>query len=85
VAALGVERGGFRVGIKRERNVLGGESAGKDGERGVHARIVTDGKVEVKQKAKIFLSPITLGGVQAVHYYPERSGGFFVLGPSGLG
>jgi hypothetical protein len=54
VAALGVERGGFRVGIKRERNVLGGESAGKDGERGVHARIVTDGKVEVKQKAKIF-------------------------------
>ncbi len=60
VAALGVERGGFRASIERERNVLGGESAGKDGERGVHARIVTDGGWKSIGKMKFFLRPITL-------------------------
>ena len=48
VTALGVERCGFRVLVKVERDVLGSESAGKDGERGVHARIVPDAGWKVK-------------------------------------
>ncbi len=36
VATVNIERRGGSTGIERERKVLGGESTGKDGERGVH-------------------------------------------------
>ena len=41
VTGLGIERGGRRVGIERERKILGGKRTGKDGERSVHIGIVT--------------------------------------------
>ena len=40
VAVLNIERRGGGVGIEGEGNVLGGEGAGEDGERSVHALIV---------------------------------------------
>jgi len=43
VAGLGVERCRFSVLVEREREVFGCECLGEDGERGVHARIVTQG------------------------------------------
>jgi len=42
VTLLHIEGSGFSRGVEGERKVLGGESAGEDGERTVHARIVTD-------------------------------------------
>ena len=36
VATINVERRGGSIRVERHRQVLGGESAGKDGERGVH-------------------------------------------------
>ena len=66
VTRLHIERCGFSVLGEGERNVLGCESLGEDGERGVHAYIVTDVGGEVNPQTKIFLRPITSGYYQAV-------------------
>ena len=66
VTRLHIERCGFSVLGEGERNVLGCESAGEDGERGVHAHIVTDAGEEVNPQTKFILSPITSGYYQAV-------------------
>ena len=49
VTLFHIEGGGFSRGVKGERKVLGCESAGEDGERTVHARIVTDEGGRVKR------------------------------------
>ena len=67
VTGLDIERCGFSVLGEGERNVLGCESLGKDGERGVHAYIVTDAGGEVNSQTKFILRPITSGYYQGVH------------------
>ena len=47
VAGLDIKRGGLRLAVKGERQVFGGESAGKDGERIVHGVILPHGGMEV--------------------------------------
>jgi len=55
VATLDVERGGVGLAVEGEGNVLGGESAGEDGERGVHAYIVTDARRIARGEERFFL------------------------------
>ena len=55
VTLLDIEGRGFRLRVKAKGQVLGGESAGENGERSVHARIVTDGMRGVNPQQKNIL------------------------------
>ena len=71
VASLDIERCRGCVGIEGKGKILGGESAGEDGERGVHAVILPQVWGSVKRKGKSFLRPITFELVRG--YYPAPS------------
>jgi len=59
VAGLDIERCRGSLRVKGERKVFGGESAGEDGERGVHAVILPQVRGQVKRNGKSFLRPVT--------------------------
>ena len=82
VPILHIERSGLGVGVERERNVLGGERTGKDGERLVHGLILPYGRREMQELRKIFLIPITgrrSGGLAVQSYYPGPSEQIIIL------